>query len=341
VSPTPTNASISTNGIITWTPGQNQSPGTNTIKTVVTDNGSPNLSATNSFTVVVREVNVAPTLTAQVNLTNDELTLLTVTNTAAEPNIHSITTGYGLVSPPTGTGISSNGVITWTPAQNQSPGTYTLTTVVTNSNPYDIVNPALTATNSFTVTVREVNQAPVLSLQSDVSGDENTTLTLTNAAAEPNIHSITIGYGLINPPTGAGISSNGVITWTPATNQGPGTNLIITVVTNSNPYDLTNPELTATNSFNAIVTLPVGMPRIISVRLTNGIATVTWTTVPGHSYTLQYTDFLGDNDADNWTNQPPSIMASGAQSSMTNVLGGATQRLYQVMTAPEQFHALP
>jgi hypothetical protein len=125
VAPTPTNVSISTNGIITWTPSQSQSPGTNTISTVVTDNGSPNLSATNSFTVVVKEVNVAPVLPAQSTVTNNELTLLTVTNTATNANIHATNIGYALVSAPAGASINSNGIITWTPGQNQSPSTNT------------------------------------------------------------------------------------------------------------------------------------------------------------------------------------------------------------------------
>jgi hypothetical protein len=49
----PAGASIDTNGVITWTPTQAQGPSTNTITTVVTDNGVPSLSATNSFAVVV------------------------------------------------------------------------------------------------------------------------------------------------------------------------------------------------------------------------------------------------------------------------------------------------
>ena len=47
---------------------------------------------------------------------------MTVTNTATESNIHS-TLGYALVNPPAGMGIDANGVITWTPQQNQSPAT--------------------------------------------------------------------------------------------------------------------------------------------------------------------------------------------------------------------------
>src|SRR5439155_17862941 len=61
-----------TTGVLSWTPTEAQGPSTNTITIKVTDNGSPALSATNSFTVVVNEVNSAPTLTAPANQTDNE-----------------------------------------------------------------------------------------------------------------------------------------------------------------------------------------------------------------------------------------------------------------------------
>lgn len=48
-----TNPVISTNGIITWTPPASSTNTTYTLTTIVTDNGSPQLSATNSFIVLV------------------------------------------------------------------------------------------------------------------------------------------------------------------------------------------------------------------------------------------------------------------------------------------------
>jgi hypothetical protein len=158
----PSGAAIDTNGIITWIPSQAQSPSTNVITTTVTDAATPPNSASNTFTVVVVEVNVAPVLPVIPTQTVNELTLLTVTNTANESNMHS-TVGYALVNPPAGMTIDSNGVITWTPQQSQSPSANLVTTVVTSSNPYDLVNPHLGATNAFTVIVKAVN-APELEI---------------------------------------------------------------------------------------------------------------------------------------------------------------------------------
>jgi hypothetical protein len=187
------------------------------------------------------------------------LTLLSVTNSATNANIHSTISGYALVSPPAGMSISASGIITWTPSQTESPNTNIITTVVTNTNPYDLISPQLTSTNTFTVVVKEVNVAPVLAVIAQTNVNVLALLTVTNTAAETNIHS-TLGYTLVNPPAGANINASGIITWTPGLAQAPGTNTITTVVTNFNHYDLVNPSLAATNSFIVIVFAPTLAP---------------------------------------------------------------------------------
>src|SRR5258708_9495758 len=84
----------------------------------------------------------------------------------------------------------------------RSPSTNLITTVVTNSNPYDLIHPSLTATNTFTVIVREVNMPTTFASTPTTTLNQLTPFTFTNTAAEPNIHSITTGYTLINPPAG-------------------------------------------------------------------------------------------------------------------------------------------
>ena len=53
----PGNATISTNGVISWTPTEAEGPATNTITTVASDGI---LSVTNQFVVTVSEMDVAP-----------------------------------------------------------------------------------------------------------------------------------------------------------------------------------------------------------------------------------------------------------------------------------------
>src|SRR5205823_11248111 len=47
-------------GVLSWTPTEAQGPSTNVIAVRVTDDGTPPLSTTNAFTVVVKEVNSYP-----------------------------------------------------------------------------------------------------------------------------------------------------------------------------------------------------------------------------------------------------------------------------------------
>ena len=262
----PAGANIANNGVITWIPSETQGPGTYVITTVATstdllDLVNPTLSATNSFTVVVNEVNTAPVLTVPATQTVNELTTLSVSALATDTDIPANPLTFGLVSAPTGMTINPNsGLITWTPSQAQSPSTNLVQVSVTDTNPPAINAKSLSVTNSFTVIVREVNQAPLLPVIATQTVNELTLLTVTNTATESNLHS-TLGYVLVNPPAGMSIDANGVITWTPTEAQGPGTNVITTAVTSTDPLDAVNPTLSATNSFtvavNEVNTAPV------------------------------------------------------------------------------------
>src|SRR6185436_9169121 len=144
----------------------------------------PSLSATNTFTVVVTEVNSPPGLPVQPDLTIAELSALSVTNTASDSDLPANTLTYALVVAPTNAVISAAGIITWTSAEDQGPSTNTFTTVVTDDG-----SPALSATNSFTVVVTEVNSTPVLPVQTNYTIAELSTLTITNTASDLDIPS--------------------------------------------------------------------------------------------------------------------------------------------------------
>src|SRR5439155_3828 len=128
----PAGVTMDTNtGVITWTPTEAQGPSTNTITVKVTDNGTPALSATNSFTVVVNEVNSAPTLTVPPNQTVNELSTLVVTNTASDTDLPANTLTFALLSGPSGVAVHpTTGVLTWTPTEAQGPSTNTITVKV-------------------------------------------------------------------------------------------------------------------------------------------------------------------------------------------------------------------
>src|SRR5439155_14858565 len=87
---------IATHGVITWTPTEAQGPSTNTFTTVVTDDGEPALRATNSFEVVVLEVNSAPVLAALPDRTIMAGRTLMITNSATDSDLPANTLTFSL-----------------------------------------------------------------------------------------------------------------------------------------------------------------------------------------------------------------------------------------------------
>jgi hypothetical protein len=215
-----------------------------------------------------RPIFVAPTTNVFVV---NELTTLAITNLATDADIPAQTLTYSLVAGTNGVVFNpTTGILTWTPQQTNSPSTNIFAVAVIDNG-----TPALSATNTLTVIVKEVNLPPVLGVIPTQTITLLQLFKITNAATEPNIHSTNAGYGLLLPPSGMTISSSGVISWTPAANQSLTTNTIVTVATNSNPYDLVNPHLTATNSFLVIV-LPSTSATTLTSGLNGGKLTLTW-----------------------------------------------------------------
>src|SRR5206468_230586 len=146
----------SATGVLTWTPTEAQGPSTNPITVKVTDNGKPKLTATNSITDFVDDVNSAPVLSLPTRRSSDLLSTLVVTNTATDTDLPANTLTFELVSGPSGVAINpTTGVLTWTPTEAQGPSTNTIAVKVTDNGA-----PVQSATNSFTVVVNEVNSAP-------------------------------------------------------------------------------------------------------------------------------------------------------------------------------------
>src|SRR5207244_5573456 len=125
------------------------------------------LTDSKSFTVVVNEVNTAPVLTMPANQTINELTTLNVSATATDADLPANTLTFALVSGPAGLTVAANGAIAWTPSEAQGPSTNVVTVRV-----FDDGTPSLSATNSFTVVVNEVNTAPVLTMPANERNNE-------------------------------------------------------------------------------------------------------------------------------------------------------------------------
>ncbi len=215
----PSGASIDTNGVITWTPTKAQGPSTNTFTVQVSDDGSPALTDSTSFTVAVNGL----VLTVPATQSFNELATLTVTATAIDSENPTSHLTFSLVSAPSGMTIDPNtGVITWTPTEAQGPGMWVVTVRVVDAGA-----PPLSDTERFTVIVREVNLPPTLTVPADQTLPVGLSLCVTNTASDPDIPANTLRFDLVSAPSGMTINpTNGVVTWTPSPSQRPSTNIV-------------------------------------------------------------------------------------------------------------------
>ncbi len=240
----PSEMTVDSQGVIRWTPSESQGGTTNGVVMKVTDNGVPALSATNTFQVVVNEVNATPTLPSIAQQTINEMTTLTLTNTATDSDIPTNLLTYTLVGAPSGMVIDPHGILTWTPTEAQGPSTNSVGVIVNDNT--GTTN--ATVTNTFTVVVKEVNVAPVMPMVADLTVQEETALVVTNTATDSDLPANVLTYALLTSPSGMVIDAKGLITWTPSESQGPSTNLVVVKVSD----DGASP-LSATNSFQVVV----------------------------------------------------------------------------------------
>ena len=123
----------------------------------VTDNGTPNRSDNANFTWTTPNTNRPPTLTNIADQTVNEHVTLNYAITATDPDTQDTLT-FSLNGQPAGATIHPvTGAFSWTPTEAQGPGVYTFDITVTDNG-----TPNLADTEQVTITVNEINAAPVL-----------------------------------------------------------------------------------------------------------------------------------------------------------------------------------
>lgn len=322
----PTGLTVSQTGVIAWTPTEAQGPGTYPVQVRVSDNGTPALSVTNSFNLTVNELNKAPVLTVPGNQTINELVAFGANATATDADLPAQTLTFVLVSGPTGLTVSPSGAIAWTPTEAQGPGTYPVRVKVTDTG-----SPALSVTNSFTLTVNEVNVAPVLTVPANQTISELVAFSANATATDADLPANNLTFALVSGPTGLTVSPSGAIAWTPTEAQGSSTNLIRVSVSDTNPAAINTRSLSATNSFTLVVnSTVVSRPILDTPELTSTTVTLFWTSIRGKTYRLQYTPDLKGN---NWIDLPGDVTASGPKATKTDTRTSAN-RFYRVEVLP-------
>jgi uncharacterized repeat protein (TIGR01451 family) len=146
----PTNAALNPiTGIFQWITAESDGPSTNTFLLKVADDGSPSLSATQSFTVVVLESNSAPVLPSISDRTVHAGTQVQITNTATDVDWPVNLLTFSLVTaPPTATIDGASGLLTWATTDADADTTNQFAIRVTDDGA-----PNLSSTNQYQVRV--------------------------------------------------------------------------------------------------------------------------------------------------------------------------------------------
>lgn len=195
-------------GTLSFAPDYAQA-GSYTITVVATDSGVPALSHSVDFVLTVVDVNRPPVLTAIGPQAVDEAASLNIALSAVDPD------GDGLAFSATGLPVfailTDNGNGTAGIAVNPDytdAGSYTITVTATDGR-----TPALTASESFVLTVNNVNRAPELATPADQSSAEGDSISLAVQASDADGETLT--WTAIGLPAGLAVNTgSGVISGT-------------------------------------------------------------------------------------------------------------------------------
>jgi hypothetical protein len=223
----PSGLTVSPEGVVAWTPTEEQGPSTNAVTVRVSDNSSPALSTTSSFNLIVSEANTAPTLINAFSRSMTENVKLTSQLIARDGDLPAQKLTFSLVSGPRGLTLSAGGLLEWTPAEDQGPSTNKVVVRVSDDAP----TPA-SSTVTFSVTVREANSPPVFS-GTNLNVAAQSKLASALQATDSDLPAQILSYRLEGGPAGLTISTNGLLEWTPPANFANTTNVVRVSVTDS------------------------------------------------------------------------------------------------------------
>ena len=246
-----------TSGAFSWTPTETQGPGSYTITITATDDGTPALSDSTTFTITVNEVAATPVLAPIGNQTSAESGAVTVAPSATDADIPTDTLLWSATNLPTGLTINpTTGLISGTvdpTAGANSPYTTTITVDDQTGN---------TASETFTWTITNTNRNPTLDPIADATITETDVFSLTAIATDPDLPADTITYSATGLPAGATINpTSGALTINPNETNGPASYAITITATDSgtppladsSPFTLTINEV---NTAPALALLP-------------------------------------------------------------------------------------
>jgi len=187
-----------------------------------------------------------------------------------------------------------------------------------------LMTPLRTATPGAMNSFPYSNSPPHIAAIPDQIIGPGQTVSFSVIATDPEVPPQVLNYGFAFPPPQGTFmdSATGAFTWTPDPSQIPSTNVFTIRVADDGI-----PQLAATRSFTILVRNSLG-PQINVAQGTNGTISLTWTTVAGKTYRVEYKD---DLNAPSWAPLGGSIAGNGSPSVFSEAVAARPQRFYRVI----------
>ena len=205
----PAGMTVSAGGVVQWTPPENSSTPWSAPVTLQVSDGTA--TDTQSFSISVTPVNDAPIITSSAPTTATEETAYSYQLVVNDPDDAGAELTFSLTQSPAGMTISASGLIAWTPAEGVTEADVTASVADGGEDG------AAAATQSWTISVTPVNDAPTITSVAPTTASENVEYQYQVAVsdADDSNNGTDLTFSLTVAPTGMTISSTGFITWTP------------------------------------------------------------------------------------------------------------------------------
>ena len=224
-------------GVFRWMPPVSQTPGPITVRVLVIDDGEPPLADSETFTITINAPapNQAPNLLPIADRSVAEGTEVMFTALATDPDGNQLTFALDEETAPPGATIDPmTGVFRWTPTEEQGGQPFQVRILVIDNG-----TPALADSETFTITVTEVNRPPNLAKPMDAVVQPGSQLGFTAAATDPDLPANVLRFSIDPDTVLPGVSINevtGEFRWVVPTTQAPGDYFIrILVVDDGDP----------------------------------------------------------------------------------------------------------
>ena len=245
--------------------------------------------------VTVANPNKAPVwISAALNRRVSEGSTLLFQLKATDSDLPAQPLTYRLISGPTGLTVSTNGVVTWRPTEEQGPST--------NQVRVDVHDGVQATSQEFNIVVQESNLPPVWTAPGTRRVSEGLRLSFQLKATDSDLPAQPLTYRLISGPTGLTVSTNGVVNWRPTEEQGPSTNRVRVNVSDS--------FTTVAQDFDIIVRDSEPTAAVAKLEIAgnpDGTLSLRLRATSGFNYKIEQSTSLGGT----WTQLPGAAAVAG------------------------------